>query len=143
MKRLLAPLTLACALASPAFADNLMTGRWYTEGVEDGLHLQSVVANNPDGTFVKTIRNGTDCQAISTWIETGTWTFDGKRYVEMTDTVKGKKVDASVGSFKDAFDVADVDNTHVALTDIKTLTTWIFAKVDPNFTMSPPKDCTV
>jgi len=143
MKRLLAPLTLACALASPAFADNLMTGRWYTEGVEDGLHLQSVVANNPDGTFVKTIRNGTDCQAISTWIETGTWTFDGKRYVEMTDTVKGKKVDASVGSFKDAFDVADVDNTHVALTDIKTLTTWTFAKVDPNFTMSPPKDCTV
>src|ERR1700678_4468216 len=109
MKRLLAPLALACALASPASADNIMAGRWYTEGVEDGLHLQSVVANNPDGTFVKTIRNGTDCQAISTWIETGTWTFDGKRYVEMTDTVRGEKVDASVGSFKDAFDVARVE----------------------------------
>jgi hypothetical protein len=142
MRRLFA-LPLVFAFASPAFADNLMTGRWYTEGVEDGLHLQSVVANNPDGTFVKTIRNGTDCQAISTWIETGTWSFDGKRYVETTDTVKGEKVDDAVGGFKDAFDVARVDDRHMALTDIKTLTTWTFAKVDPNFTMSPPKDCTV
>ena len=65
MRRLLALLPLA--LRNAAFGDSLMTGRWYTEGVEDGLHLQSVVANNPDGTFVKTIRNGTDCQAISTW----------------------------------------------------------------------------
>ena len=136
MKRLLA--LLALAFAQPAFADSLMTGRWYTEGVEDGLHLQSVVANNPDGTFVKTIRNGTDCQAISTWIETGTWTFDGERYVETTETVKGEKVDVA-----DAFDVARVDDGHVALTDIKTLITWTFAKVDLHYTMSPPKDCTV
>ena len=134
---------LALAWAQPAFADDLMTGRWYTEGVENNQHLQSVVANNPDGTFVKTIRNGTDCQAISTWVETGTWSFDGKRYVETTDTVRGEKVDASVGSFKDAFDVGRVDDAHVTLTDIKTLITWTFAKVDPNFAMSPPKDCTV
>ena len=140
MKRLLALLALAFALASPAFADNLMTGRWYTEGVEDGLHLQSVVANNPDGTFVKTIRNGTDCQAISTWVETGTWMFDGKRYVETTETVSGEKVDAAA---KDAFEVARVDDGHVTLTDIKTLITWTFAKVGPNYTMAPPKDCTV
>jgi len=138
MKRFTALLALTFALASPAFADNLMAGRWYTEGVEDGLHLQSVVADNPDGTFVKTIRNGTDCQAISTWIETGTWTFDGKRYVETTETVKGEKVDVA-----DAFEVERVDDGHVTLTDIKTLITWTFAKVDPNYTMSPPKDCTV
>ena len=143
MRRFIALLLLALALSSPAFGDNLMAGRWYTEGVEDGLHLQSVVANNPDGTFVKTIRNGTDCQAISTWIETGTWTFDGKRYVETTEPVSGEKVDAAAGNFKDAFDVGHVDDAHVALTDIKTLITWTFAKVDPNYTMSPPKDCTV
>src|SRR5271155_3189013 len=138
MKRFTALLALTFALASPAFADNLMAGRWYTEGVEDGLHLQSVVAGNPHGPFVQTIRNGTDCQAISTWIETGTWTFDGKRYVETTETVKGEKVDVA-----DAFEVERVDDGHVTLTDIKTLITWTFAKVDPNYTMSPPKDCTV
>ena len=36
-----------------------------------------------------------------------------------------------------------VDDVHVTLTDIKTLITWTFAKVDPNYTMAPPKDCTV
>jgi opacity protein-like surface antigen len=138
MNRLCALLALACAFASSASADDLMAGRWYTEGMEDGLHLQSVVADNPDGTFVKTIRNGTDCRAISTWIETGTWTFDGKRYVETTETVKGEKVDVA-----DAFEVARVDDGHVALTDVKTQIVWTFAKVDPNYTMSPPKDCTV
>ena len=143
MRRFLALLPLTFALSAPAFGDNLMTGRWYTEGVEDGLHLQSVVDNNADGTFVKSIRNGTDCQAISSWTETGTWTFDGKRYVETTETVSGEKVDASLGNFKDAFDVAPVDTTHMALTDVKTQITWTFIKVDPNYTMSPPKDCTV
>ncbi|HTW36852.1 MAG TPA: hypothetical protein VMD53_19695 [Rhizomicrobium sp.] len=143
MKVLLALLPLTFALAGPASGDNLMTGRWYTEGIEDGLHLQSVVDNNPDGTFVKNIRNGTDCEAISSWFETGTWSFDGKRYVEKTETVSGEKVDAALGDFKDAFDVARVDDTHIALTDIKTQITWSFTKVDPNFTMSPPKDCTV
>jgi hypothetical protein len=143
MKALLAFLAVTLALAAPAFGDNLMAGRWYTEGVEDGQHLQSVVDNNPDGTFVKSIRNGTDCEAISSWVETGTWSFDGKRYVETTETVSGQKVDASVGDFKDAFDVAPVDDTHVTLTDIKTEIAWTFTRVDANYTMSPPKDCTV
>jgi len=143
MQRLTGLLLLACALASPALGDNLMAGRWYTEGVEGGLHLQSIVDDNADGTFVKTIRNGTDCQAISTWVETGTWTFDGSHYVETTETVKGEKVDAAAGTFKDAFDVAHVDDAHVSLTDVKTQIVWNFAKVDPRFAMSPPKDCTV
>jgi hypothetical protein len=143
MKRLLALLPLTFTLAAPAFADNLMAGRWYTEGVENGLHLQSVVDDNPDGTFVKNIRNGTDCKAIASWLETGTWTFDGKRYVETTQTVSGQKVDATAGTFKDAFDVAPVDATHMSLTDVKTQIAWTFVKVDPNYAMSPPKDCTV
>ena len=143
MKTLLALLPFAFALAAPAFADNLMDGRWYTEGVEDDLHLQSVIDDRPDGTFVKSIRNGTDCEAISSWVETGTWTFDGKHYVETTETVSGEKPDAAAGAVKDAFDVAPIDDTHVALTDAKTQITWTFTRVDPNFTMSPPKDCTV
>ncbi|HUO92897.1 MAG TPA: hypothetical protein VMU22_08240 [Rhizomicrobium sp.] len=143
MRALLALASLTFALTAPAFGDNLMAGRWYTEGVEEGLHLQSVIDNHPDGTFVKSIRNGTDCEAISSWVETGTWSFDGKRYVETTETVSGQKVDAAVGDFKDTFDVAPIDDTHVSLTDAKTSITWTFTKVDPNFTMSPPKDCTV
>lgn len=143
MRRLIALLLLTGMVASPAFGDNLMAGRWYTEGVEDGLHLQSVVDDNSDGTFVKTIRNGTDCQAISSWVETGTWTFDGKRYAETTETVSGQKVEAPTGDIRDAFDVEHIDDAHVVLTDVKTEITWNFAKVDPHFTMSPPKDCTV
>ena len=81
----LATLLFALAFASAARCDNLMTGSWYTEGVEGGQHLQSIVDNSPDGTFTKHIRNGTDCQAIASWVETGTWTFDGKEYVEVTE----------------------------------------------------------
>ena len=126
-------------MRNAAFGDNLMAGRWYTEGVEDGLHLQSVVANNPDGTFVKTIRNGTDCQAISTWIETGTWTFDGKHYVETTETVKRRESRTSAGRVRCGPRRRRPRGAH----RLKTLITWTFAKVDPNYTMSPPKDCTV
>jgi len=143
MKHLLALLPLAFALASPALGDNLLTGRWYTEGNEDGQHLQFVLANNPDGTFVKNIRNGTNCRAIATWVETGSWGFDGKRYVETTETVGGQKVDPAASDFKDAFEVARVDDTHMTLTDVKTQLTWTMAKVDPNYAMSPPKECTV
>ena len=138
-----ATLLLALAFASAARGDNLMAGSWYTEGVENGLHLQSVVDNNPDGTFTKHIRNGTDCQAISSWIETGTWTFDGKEYVEITETVSGQKVDTPAGAIKDAFDVSRLDDAHMTLLDVKTQIVWNLAKVAPNFAMSPPKDCTV
>ena len=143
MRHLLALLPLVCALSSPAFGDNLLTGRWYSEGNEDGRHLQFVLANNPDGTFVKNIRNGTNCRAIATWVETGSWSFDGKRYAETTETVGGQKVDTATGEFKDAFDVARVDDRHMALIDVKTQITWTLAKVDPTYTMSPPKECTV
>jgi hypothetical protein len=139
----LAALPLVAAMAAaPAAADNLMTGQWYTEGVEHGQHLQSLVANNPNGTFTKNIRNGTDCRQTASWIETGTWTFDGKRYVEVTETVNGQKVDSRLPDYTDTFDVSPVDDTHVALHDAKTLITWPFAKVDPHFALSQPKDCT-
>lgn len=143
MRRLVALLSLTFALASPAFGDDLMAGQWYTEGVENGMHLQSVVDNNANGTFTKNIRNGTDCNEISSWTETGTWTFDGKRYVEITETVNGKKVDRSLPDYTDTFEVSRVDDSHVALHDTKTLLTWSFSKVDPHFAMSPPKNCTV
>lgn len=136
-----ATLLLALFFASAARCDNLMSGTWYTEGVEDGLHLQSIVDNSSDGTFTKHIRNGTDCQAISSWIETGTWTYDGKEYVEVTETANGQKLDT--GAIKDAFDVSRIDDVHMTLVDVKTQIAWNFAKVAPNYTMSPPKDCTV
>jgi hypothetical protein len=136
----LATLLLALAIASAARADNLLAGSWYTEGVEDGLHIQSVVDNNQDGTFTKHIRNGTDCQAITSWVETGTWTFDGREYVEMTETVNGQK---SSSLIKDAFDVTRLDDAHMTLLDAKTQIAWNFAKVAPDFAMAPPKDCTV
>jgi hypothetical protein len=139
----LATLLLALAIASAARADNLLAGSWYTEGVENGLHLQSVVDNNQDGTFTKHIRNGTDCQAISSWVETGTWTFDGREYVEVTETVNGRKVETPAGTVKDAFDVTRIDDAHMTLLDAKTQIAWNFAKVAPDYTMSPPKDCTV
>jgi hypothetical protein len=139
----LATLLLALAIASAARADNLLAGSWYTEGVENGLHLQSVVDNNQDGTFTKHIRNGTDCQAISSWVETGTWTFDGREYVEVTETVNGRKVENPAGTVKDAFDVTRIDDAHMTLLDAKTQIAWNFAKVAPDYTMSPPKDCTV
>jgi hypothetical protein len=138
-----ATLLLALAIASAARADNLMAGAWYTEGVENGVHLQSIVENNPDGTFTKHIRNGTDCQAISSWDEAGTWTFDGREYVEVTATVNGQKVETPAGAIKDAFDVTRIDDAHMTLLDAKTQIAWTLAKVAPNYAMSPPKDCTV
>ena len=134
---------VAVMAATPAVGDSYLAGHWYTEGVENGLRLQSVVENSPDGTFTKNIRNGTDCSAISSWVETGTWTFDGKQYVEVTQTVNGQKVDSSRADYNDAFDVTRVDDAHVNLHDVKTLITWSFSKVDQHFSMSPPKDCTV
>jgi len=143
--RVLAALPLVAALAAtPAAAgDSFPTGHWYTEGVENGLRLQSVVQNSPDGTFTKNIRNGTDCSAISSWVETGTWTYNGKQYVEVTQTVNGQKVDSSRADYNDAFEVTRVDDAHVTLHDVKTLLTWSFSKVDQHFAMSPPKECTV
>ena len=137
------PLVAALAATPSAAGDSFPTGHWYTEGVENGLRLQSVVQNSPDGTFTKNIRNGTDCSAISTWVETGTWTYDGKQYVEVTQTVNGQKVDSSRADYNDAFEVTRVDDSHVTLHDVKTLLTWSFSKVDQHFAMSPPKECTV
>ena len=52
----LASAAIVLALGPASAQDMSMLGRWFTEGVEKGVHLQVFLENKADGTYVKDVR---------------------------------------------------------------------------------------
>src|ERR1700743_2532807 len=107
----LAALSLSVWLAFSnlaAASSNPLVGDWYTEGTENGLHAQFIIHNLADGTFTKSIRDDTDCNASKKWTETGTWSLDKNRYIAITRTIDNNAVSGSDPEFNDTFDYVAV-----------------------------------
>ncbi len=119
-----------------------MAGAWYTEGVEEGTHAQFIIDNNPDGSFVKRIRDITKCNAIKDWSETGSWTFDGSHYNTVTRTVGGQAVNARLSEYNDTFIVTPLDGSHSKMFDVETKVTWSVERVASTFQMPLTGGCT-
>ena len=137
-------LVLAAAVLAAApsqAADVFPSGRWYAEGSENGLQDQLIIENRADGTFAKIVRDSTDCGAIQTWEESGTWTLDADRYTEVTRTVAGNTVDSASPEFNDMFVIKVIDSDHATMFDPKTGSTWPMQRVATDFTMPPPAQC--
>jgi hypothetical protein len=135
---------LLLLLAAPAFAaSDAMNGSWYTEGVENGIHAQFVIENGTDGTFTKRIRDVTRCNAVNAWNETGRWSFDGKVFSEITETVGGQKVDPSDPGYRDQFQMTQINPAHFSMFDPKTNVTWLLEKVPQNYAMPLSGGCAV
>ena len=120
-----------------------LIGDWYTEGVEHGIHVQSIIHNLGDGTFTKDLHIVTACDAANNSVETGSWSFDGKTYAEITKSVDGMAQDSNAPDMNDTFDYANIDNEHITLHDPKTNITWMFTRVSPDYHMPPASGCTV
>lgn len=136
----LAAALLAFAIAPCAANTDFPLGRWYTEGSEDGYFIQYLTESRPDHTFSKKGAYVTDCAAIQPTTETGTWTFDGGRYGQVTQTVDGKDTDTANPEYTDAFDVATVDANHITMFDPKTGVTWSLERV-ADFKLPPSAHC--
>jgi hypothetical protein len=138
-------LVVIAFLAAAAAAEPLspVLGAWYTEGVENGIAAQFIVKNNADGTFVKTIRDNTDCQTPKTWIETGHWHYTDAVYAELTESVDGTPVDTASPEFSDRFDATWPDAEHSIQTDRKTKIAWTLTRVPVNFILPMSSHCNV
>lgn len=136
-------LLLSIPFASFAAEELSLSGHWYMEGVEHDNKYQSLLENRDDGTLEKTIQDVTNCQSIYSWIETGTWQFDGRIYRQVTETVDGESFDTSDPYLNDSFDITRVDSAHIAAYDPKTKITRTMAQVPAEFKIPPAKHCAI
>ncbi len=125
-------------LAAPA--EDFPLGRWYTEGAENGNDEQVLIENDADHTFTKKAAYVTRCDAVVQESESGTWTFDGSRYGEVTLQVGGEPHDPEDPDNIDSFEVGRVDADHVTLFDPKTGVTWAARRVT-DFVLPPSAHC--
>jgi hypothetical protein len=130
----------AASIATVAAAD-FPLGRWYTEGTEHEVYTQLLIDSSGDKSFTKNGAYVIDCQHIQRTTENGTWTFDGKRLVEVTTSVDGQALDPNDPSGTDSFDVSMTDADHATLFDPKTGVHWSLARTTQT-TLPPPANCT-
>jgi hypothetical protein len=135
---------VALAIAAAAEPVPGVSGRWYTEGEEQGDYIQYLVDRADDGTYSARIRVPMTCrdEGVS-WIETGRWQFrDGTLYTQ-TETVGEDKVDPNDPELQDSFAITVVDADHATMRDHKTEITWSMRRVGADFTIPPRRDCAV
>jgi hypothetical protein len=133
-----------CISSANAFASNeALVGDWFTEGDENGVHAQFIIHNQPDNTFTKEVRTFVRCNVADFYNETGTWSFDGKNYTEITKTAAGTPVDGTQSYFNDSFEYASIDSNHFDMHDPKTGITWLMTRVSSDYQFPSAKGCTV
>ena len=110
--------------------------------MENGSHIKVLLDNDSNGTFSKTIEMDLACKAITTH-EAGTWTFDGKRYAEVTSTVDLDNVNQLDPAYSDSFGFSGLDDDHATLLDSKTGIDWLFQNVADGFQIPPSTSCAV
>lgn len=111
------------------------------EGVENHMNVQFKIENRDDGTFVKEIRDSTNCKRDRSWTEAGTWTFDGKEYAELTTMVDGNATDPNDQQFRDTFEYSPIDSNHFTMVDVKTGISWSVSRVPAEYQMPAPSHC--
>jgi hypothetical protein len=143
--KLFAALALAASFAGPPgyAAENGMVGRWFTEGVEKGVHLQVFLENKSNGSYVKDVRAFDGCDVAGTGQETGKWTFEKGDFATESEMLDGKPVTGSFADTHDLFTVTRVDDTHINLYDTETNITWALSKVAPSYSFPPARGCSV
>ena len=136
--------TFVALVSSPASAQEVsMLGRWFTEGVEKGVHLQVFLENKADGTYVKDVRAIMNCETAGSGKETGKWTFEHGEYATASELVDGKPVTGSYADTHDLFKVTRVDGMHVSLLDTETDITWALSLVPDSFSFPPARGCSI
>ena len=128
-----------------AASTSLMEGRWFTEGVERGAHIQVFIDNKPDGSYEKDLRVIENCEVAGRAKETGKWKFEQDGYATVSEAVNGKPVgpDVSAADKNDFFRVTRVDNEHVNLFDTETNLNWALTLVPATLDFPAPQGCTV
>jgi hypothetical protein len=134
---------LGLAPAFGAGAENSMVGRWFTEGVERGVHIQVFMENKADGSYVKDVRAIQNCQTAGAGKETGKWTFEQDNLATTSEMLDGKPVTGSYADTHDLFTVTRVDDAHINLFDTETKLTWALEKVSDSFGFPPPRGCSI
>lgn len=118
-----------------------MTGRWFTEGDENGAHLQVFLENKADGTYVKDVRAVNGCEARGAGKETGVWTFEKGDYATEAKALDGMPVTGSFADTHDLFTVTQVDEDHINLYDTETNLNWALARVSQTAPFPAPRGC--
>jgi len=139
----LAFLTAFAALPSYAADDAGVVGRWFTEGEENGVHIQVFFDNNADGTYVKDVRAIDKCETAGAGKETGKWTYEKGDLATESQMLDGKPVTGSFADTHDLFTVTRVDESHINLYDTETNITWALSLVPASATFPAPRGCSV
>ena len=136
-------LSVLAATSAPAATNDSMVGRWFTEGVERGAHLQVFIENKADGSYVKDIRVIQNCQTAGAAKETGKWTFEQGKFATTSEMLDGKPMTGSYADLHDLFNVSRVDDTHINLFDTETNLTWGLEKEPDTFGFPPARGCSI
>lgn len=142
---ILASLALSALTAPSASAaqENSIIGRWFTEGVERGVHIQVFLDNKPDGSYEKDIRAIEKCEVAGRGKETGKWTFQNGDFATTSEAVDGKPATGSPADLHDLFNVTRVDESHINLYDTETKLNWALLLVTDSYAFPPPRGCSI
>ena len=135
---IVAALATAPALAA---ADNAPTGRWYTEGVEKGVHLQVILDLKTGGSYAKDIRIIENCEIAANGKETGTWTFERGNLATVSETFDGKPATGSNADTHNVFRVSRVDGDHINFFDNETKLNWALMMLSGSDSFPPARGC--
>jgi hypothetical protein len=135
---------IVCFVASAAAAEPVrgVSGRWYTEGLEEDTYIRYLVERADDGTYKAEVKARGDC-ARDSWIETGRWTFRDGTLFTRTETVNGTAVDSEDEQFQDTFVVTVIDDDNATMFDVETKITWSMRRVAADFRIPPDPACAV
>lgn len=136
-------LSILATTSALTATDDSMVGRWFTEGVERGVHLQVFIETKPDGSYVKDVRAIQSCQTAGTAKETGKWTFEQGKFATTSEMLDGKPMTGSYADLHDLFNVTKVDDTHLNMFDTETNLTWGLEKVSDTFGFPPARGCSI
>lgn len=131
---------LCLVMTAARAADPFPVGRWYSEGVRAGRHVQIALITDSGGDFTKLVRDNSDCARPTFWRERGDWTYANGQYVEITRQVDTSWLRSSSPGYRRVYALTQADGDHFALTEVGG-TAWTFARVGLGFAFPPPQAC--
>jgi hypothetical protein len=134
---------LAALVTSPVLgaSDDGLVGRWYTEGVEKGVHLQVILDIKPGGSYAKDIRVINNCEVAANGKETGSWTFERGNLTTISETFDGKPATGSTADTHNLFRVSRVDGEHINFFDTDTKLNWGLMLVSASESFPAARGC--
>lgn len=136
-----ATIVFCAAQSAIAAQSGGMTGRWFAEGEEGGVHIQVFLDNKADGTYVKDVRAVDGCETMGAGKETGVWSLEKNDFATEAKALDGNPVTGSFADTHDLFLVTRVDEDHVNLYDTETDLTWALNRVSATAPFPAPRGC--